>query len=73
MDKVEGFFVDWDGKTRRTEAPGDGYRCEVDPARNSVDVIAQDGCYIHATGFFPTLDSLRAAGITVEFAAQGDE
>lgn len=64
---VVGFFADWDGNTRRVEAPGDGYTCQVckKPGYLGVDVIEHDGLVCFEAVYYPTLDTLRAVGVTV--------
>ena len=32
-DAPEGYFIDWDGKTRPVDQPGKGLRCEVDKTK----------------------------------------
>lgn len=67
---VTGFFVDWDGITRSLEAPGDGYACQVE-ARNGhlgVMVLGSQGLVCYEADYHPSLDSLRAAGVTVQLA-----
>ncbi len=61
-----GFFVDWNGNTRRFELPGDGYTCRL-ANRNfpSVDVIDPAGFVCHEATFFPTLDEVKSAGVEV--------
>ncbi len=67
MQKTKGFFVDWDGKTRRTDAPGSGLSCRiVERGHAGVDVIDADGFVIHEASFFPTLEAVTAAGVVVE-------
>lgn len=58
-----GFFVDWNGDTRRTEATGEFYSCKV--IGEHVDVIDSEGFVIHECQFFPTLKSVEAAGVIV--------
>lgn len=60
-----GFFVDWNGNTRRTEQVGDYFECIVDEANAHVDVVDSDGFVIHECSFFPTLECVQAAGVTV--------
>lgn len=61
-----GFFVDWDGNTRRVEAPGSGYECiVVDRGHVGVDVLDGEGCVIHEATYFETLEAVAAAGVTV--------
>jgi hypothetical protein len=63
----KGFFVDWDGNTRRVEAPGDGYTCQVidKPTHRGVDVITANGFVHHECTFFETLDDVEKAGVTI--------
>ena len=61
-----GFFVDWDGNTRRVDAPGDGMECEVvDRGHMSVDVLDSQGFVIPEATCFPTLEAVAAAGVVV--------
>jgi len=66
-----GFFVDWDGNTRRTEAPGDSMTCTVMERQLNgqpylgVDVLDYNGFVIHEATFFPTREAIEAAGVTV--------
>jgi len=66
FDAVDGFFVDWDGKTRRTEAPGQGYRCLVDEDLSRVDIMQSDGGVVHECTYYKTLDDVKAAGAIVD-------
>lgn len=70
-----GFFVDWDGNTRRTEAPGLGMSCTVmqrelegEPYLG-VDVLDHEDFVIHEATFFPSIESLEQMGITVRLVA----
>lgn len=63
---VYGFFVDWNGKTRRTEAPGQGYRCLVDEDLTRVDIMESDGGVVHECTYYRTLDDVKAAGVIVD-------
>lgn len=66
-----GFFVDWDGNTRRTESPGAGLRCIVSERELNgepylgVDVVDREDFVTYEATFFPTMDSLAQMGITV--------
>lgn len=62
---VQGFFIDWDGNTRRTEAPGPPYTCQVDVATKHVVVVDSHGFSVHECVYFSTLDEVRAEDITV--------
>jgi len=67
VKKTAGFFVDWDGKTRRTDAPGAGATCRVvERGHTGVDVIDADGFVIHEATYFPTLEAVAAAGVVIE-------
>lgn len=66
-----GFFVDWDGNTRRVEAPGADMSCMVVECQLNgqpylgVDVVDHEGFVIHEATYYETLDALRAVGVTV--------
>ena len=64
--QAHGFFVDWNGNARKTEAPGDGLKCDVDVARSHVDVVDQNGFVIHECVLFKTIEALQAAGVDVK-------
>lgn len=67
MGKFSGHFVDWGGKTRRADYPGDGLRCRVvERGHTAVDVVDPDGFVIHEATFFPRLEAVAAAGVIVE-------
>lgn len=68
---TKGFFVDWNGDTRRMERPGLGYTCQV---RHKVcegspyialDVIDSAGFVTHEAVYYPSLTALKAVGVTV--------
>lgn len=67
-----GFFVDWNGDTRRVECPGNGFLCG--PVQNkmcdgepyqAIDVIDTSGFVIHEAVYYPTLDALKASGVVI--------
>jgi hypothetical protein len=66
-----GYFVDWNGDTRRVEAPGTGLRCEVrlravnGTSYRSVEVIDGDDFVMHVATYFETLDAVQAAGVAL--------
>lgn len=64
--ETTGYFVDWNGDTRRVEAPGDGYSCEVVRRGQNlcVDVI-HAGFVCHEATYFASLDAVEAAGVIV--------
>ena len=43
MAEVTGYFVDWGGKARSPDAPGGGYRCEVDTVARYVERMLSAG------------------------------
>lgn len=66
----EGFFVDWDGNTRRTEAPGPGMSCRVYDADDyrRVDVIDREGFVTYEAVYYPTVEAIQAVGVNVNMA-----
>lgn len=67
MELETGFFVDWDGQTRRVEAPGEGLKCQVlnKGSYVGVDVLASDCCVIHEASYFSTVAAVQVAGVEV--------
>jgi hypothetical protein len=63
MSGVAGFFVDWDGNLRHTDAPGGGYLCDVDLAARYVGIVTKSGTLVHEATFFRDLDAVARAGI----------
>lgn len=68
-----GFFVDWDGCTRRVEAPGDNYTCQIVqlPSCRGVNVLDAEGCVCFEAVHYETLADLRATGIDIKLHFQG--
>ncbi len=62
---IAGFFVDWNGNTRRTEQPWEPYVCIVDEPAAHVVVADSEGFVVHECSYFPTLDAVEAAGVSV--------
>lgn len=62
-----GFFVDWDGNTRRVEAPGDGFTCRLTAhnAYTGVDVIDHALFICYEAVYYETIEALEAAGVKV--------
>lgn len=58
--------MDWSGNTRRTEDPGGGYLCDVDPVARYVAVLSKQGALIHEATYYKTLADIEAAGITAK-------
>jgi len=70
MATTSGFFVDWDGNTRRFEAPGDSYTCQlVDRGHLGVDVLDSGGFVIHEATFFPSLADAQVVGVSVNLVS----
>lgn len=65
-----GFFVDWDGNTRRVESPGDGLSCRVVQREDymGVDVIDADGFVCHEATYYTDLNALESAGVRISMA-----
>jgi hypothetical protein len=62
---VAGFFVDWNGDTRCTNQTTEPFECQVDLDAQHVDVLDSNGFVIHECTYFPTLQSVREAGVIV--------
>lgn len=62
---ITGYFVDWNGDTRSTEQPGDCFECIVDEQAAHVEVVDSQGFVVHVCTFFPTLEAVEAAGVSV--------
>lgn len=60
-----GYFVDWNGDTRRTEEPGEPFECIVNEQNAHVDVVDSEGFVVHECSYFPTLEAVAAAGVMV--------
>lgn len=71
MLPTTGFFVDWDGNTRRVEAPGNECSCRVVKKDGylGVDVDDAEGFVCHEAVFYPTVDDLLAVGVIVNLIA----
>lgn len=68
QENKKGFFVDCDGMTRKTEDPGNGWRCEV--SGNHVDVIDSMDFVVMEATFFATEEDLQNAGIIIEYVSK---
>ena len=64
---IAGFFVDWDGNTRRVECPGEGLSCKVITRLDyvDIDVIDAAGFVCHEATYYPTLAALEAVGVAI--------
>ncbi len=63
-----GFFVDWDGKLRRVDQPGEGLRCEVDHKAKYVMVFNKHGGLDHESTWYPDEAAVARKGIKVVHA-----
>jgi hypothetical protein len=61
-----GFFVDWNGKLRRTDDPGADYICEIDRPARYVAVNSPKGALVHEATFYKTVEDVAKAGIKAE-------
>lgn len=67
-----GYFVDWNGDTRSIANLGGGYSCtplvekvcEGKPYQ-AVDILDAGGFVIFEAVYYPTLDDIKALGVTV--------
>lgn len=73
---IEGFFVDWNGDTRRVESPGLGFSCGPVQTRGqgsgvyqAIDILDSKGFVVHEAVYYPTLDALRAVGVEVNLVS----
>lgn len=62
---IAGFFVDWNGITRRTEQSWEHYEYVVDERAAHVVVAGSEGFVVHECSYFPTLEAVEAAGVLV--------
>jgi hypothetical protein len=72
-----GFFVDWNGDTRRVGSPGTGYSCSPVTMRGAgveayqaVDVLDSEGFVIHEAVYYPTLEAIKAVGVSVNLVEE---
>lgn len=71
---ASGFFVDWNGDTRRVESPGDGYSCQVVDKGHykSVEVTSPSGFVCHEATYFKSIEDVQAAGVVVRLLDDRD-
>jgi len=67
MQTTNGYFVDWNGDTRRVASPGPGLACNVVDrgSYTGVDVIDSAGFVCHEATYFATLADVEKAGVAV--------
>ena len=61
-----GYFIDWSGKARCTEDPGEGLRCELDTAARYVAVMTPSGAIVHEATLYKSLEAIARAGIQTQ-------
>lgn len=66
MTDTTGYFIDWNGKARATDDPGDGYICDIDKPARYVAVTTPTGTLVHEATLYRTLEDIAKAGITAE-------
>jgi hypothetical protein len=66
MSVVRGFFIDWNGKARRTEDAGGDLVVEVDTAARYVALSTKTGTLMHEATFYRTLEEVEMKGIKAE-------
>lgn len=69
MTAKNGFFVDCDGNTCSTVAPGEGLRCLLDG--DNIDLIDSQDFVVYEATFFPSIASLEAEGVEVQVSHKG--
>lgn len=73
---VTGFFVDWNGDTRRMERPGLGYTCQLRRMAHdgqpyfAIDVLDSEGFVSHEAVYYPSLAALQAVGVSINLIEQ---
>lgn len=60
-----GYFIDWNGDTRRVDAPGSSYSCLVGALNGRIEVQDSQGCIIHEADHWASLDDLQTAVIYI--------
>lgn len=66
MTDTAGYFIDWNGKARPTDDPGDGYICDIDKPARYVAVTTPTGTLVHEATLYRSLEDIAKAGITAE-------
>lgn len=65
-----GYFIDWNGDTRRVDAPGPTYSCLVGALNGRIGVQDSQGCIIHEADHWASLDDLKTAGISINLVPE---
>jgi hypothetical protein len=63
MAVIPGFFIDWNGKARRTEDAGGGFVVEVDPVAKYVALYTVKGTLMHEATFYNSMADIEKKGI----------
>ncbi|GAA5172090.1 hypothetical protein [Viridibacterium curvum] len=63
MAVIPGFFIDWNGKARRTEDAGGGFVVDVDPVAKYVALYTENGTLMHEATFYKSLEDIEKRGI----------
>jgi hypothetical protein len=66
MAVIPGFFIDWNGKARRTDDAGGNLVVEVDTVARYVALSTQSGTLMHEATFYKTLEEIEKKGIKAE-------
>lgn len=66
MADAHGYFIDWNGKARRTDDPGGGYVCDIDKPARYVAITTANGALVHEATLYRSLDDIAKAGITAD-------
>ena len=66
MAVTPGFFVDWNGKARRTDDAGGDFVVEVDTVAKYVALSTTAGTLMHEATFYKTLEDMQKKGIKAE-------
>ena len=66
MSIIPGFFVDWNGKIRRTDDAGGDFVVDVDPVARYVALSTAGGTLMHEATFYKSLDEIGKKGIKGE-------
>ena len=66
MAVIPGFFVDWNGKARRTEDAGGDLVVDVDPVAKYVALYTTKGTLMHEATFYKSMEDLEKKGIKAE-------
>jgi hypothetical protein len=66
MSVATGFFVDWNGKARRTDDAGGDFVVEVDTVAKYVALSTTNGTLMHEATFYKSLEDLQKKGIKAE-------